>query len=109
MPKAKETVRLEDLKPNVRYKVNVLMDILKDRGSNHSIYTIRDYESCKCLDYKCGNRHPEDVKVCVKCGGAVRKILIPSPRTRGGGTGVGHRRYDADQIRKIVEVIEAVI
>lgn len=98
-----ETINtLEQLEDGKFYRVNVLQDILENMGLNYSIYTIRDYETWKCLNYKCGKRHNQEVSTCVKCGGAVRPPLIITPRTRGGGKGPGHRRYTAQEIRKIV-------
>jgi hypothetical protein len=94
------------LKDGIFYRVEVLQEILKKLGLNYSIFTIRDYETWKCLNYKCGKRHNEEVKVCSKCGGAVRLPLIISPRTRGGGKGVGHRRYTKKEIEEIIELFK---
>ena len=97
---------LENLKDNIYYRIDVLQEILKRLNLNYSIYTIRDYETYKCLDYKCGKRHDNAVKACEKCKGRVRDPLIISPRTRGGGRGPGHRRYLASEIREIVDVFK---
>ena len=98
--------RLEDLEAGKFYGIATLQAILKDLNLNYSIYTIRDYETWKCLDYKCGKRHNLEVGVCDRCKGPVRPPLIKSPRTRGGGKGPGHRRYTADEVRQIVEVFK---
>ena len=98
---------LEELRENRFYGIAELQAILKNMNLNYSIFTIRDYETWKCLDYKCGKRHNEAVAVCGRCGGKVRAPLIPSPRTRGGGKGPGHRRYNAQEVRNIVEVFKA--
>ncbi len=95
---------LEDLKDNGFYKVSVLKTILKNLNLNYSIYTIRDYETWKCMDYKCGKRHNLEVSVCDKCNKPVRAPLIKSPRTLGRGRGPGHRRYTAEEIRNIVNI-----
>ena len=96
--------KVKDLEEGRLYKLEDLQTILKNLGTNFSIYTIRDYETWKCLDYKCGKRHNQEVAVCEKCGGDIRPPLIISPRTRGGGKGPGHRRYTAEEIRLIVNV-----
>lgn len=95
---------LQDLQEGRFYKVNDLMAILKNMGLSHSIYTIRNYESWKCQDYTCNNRHDSEVAKCDKCGGPVRPPIILSPRTRSGGKGPGHRKYTAEEIRMIVKV-----
>ena len=97
---------LNDLEEGKFYGIAVLQSILKNLNLNHSIYIIRDYETWKCLDYKCGKRHNYDIPACEKCGGAVRPPLIKSPRTRGGGKGPGHRRYTNAEIREIVEIFK---
>jgi len=104
MNKYKPVTNVNDLKDNVRYKLADLQAILKALGENYSIYTIRDYETWKCLDYKCGYRHNTKVSTCERCKGPVRPPLIESPRTRGGGKGPGHRRYTAKQIKGIVKI-----
>ena len=71
---------------------------------NYSIFTIRDYETFKCLNYECGKRYNEAVNTCPNCGGEIRALLIASPRTRGGGKGVGHRRYTKEDILKIIDI-----
>jgi len=98
--------RLKDLEEGKFYRISVLQAILKNLGLNYSIFTIRDYETWKCLDYKCGHRHNQEASVCEKCGGAIRPPLILSPRTRGGGKGPGHRRYTAEEIRGLVDVFK---
>jgi len=114
--------KLNDLEEGKFYGIAVLQSILKDLNLNHSIYTIRDYETWKCLDYKCGKRHNRKVDVCegfiVKkdregsviekkaCRGPVRPPLIKSPRTRGGGKGPGHRRYTIAEIGEIVNIFK---
>lgn len=118
-------VKLSALEEGKFYRVDVLQAILKDLGLNHSIFTIRDYETWKCLDYKCGHRHNQEVSVCegiikeekdpvtgeIKiekrlCGGPVRPPLIKSPRTRGGGKGPGHRRYTMEEIKQLVDIFK---
>jgi hypothetical protein len=98
--------RVEDLREGRFYGIGTLKAILENLNLNYSIYTIRDYETWKCLDYHCGKRHEIEVKVCEKCGGAVRPPLIRSPRTRGGGKGVGHRRYTVKEIKDIVNIFQ---
>jgi hypothetical protein len=83
-----------------------LQNILKALGLTFSIYTIRDYETWKCLNYECGYRNNSEVTNCARCGGPVRPPLISSPRTRGGGRGVGHRRYTASEIKAIVDIFK---
>jgi len=95
---------IEDLVEGRFYKLSDLQVILKNLGLNYSIYTIRDYETWKCLDYKCGKRHNNKVDSCATCGGAVRAPIIISPRTRGGGKGPGHRRYSVEEMKLIVDV-----
>ena len=106
MKEQKEINKLEQLEDGKFYRVAVLQKILQNLGLNYSIFTIRDYETWKCLNYKCGRRHNDEVSVCSKCGGAVRSPLIQSPRTRGGGKGPGHRRYSVEEIKKLVEVFK---
>jgi len=96
----------DQLDDNKFYRVAELQAILENLGLNYSIYTIRDYETWKCLDYKCGKRHDAVVTACEKCGGAVREPLIKSPRTRGGGKGPGHRRYTGLEIKDIVTIFQ---
>lgn len=98
--------KLGDLEEGKFYRVDTLQAVLKDLGLNHSIFTIRDYETWKCLDYKCGHRHNQEVSVCEKCKGVVRPPLIPSPRTRGGGKGWGHRRYTLEEIKGLVDIFK---
>lgn len=86
------------------YKRVELQSILKNLGLNYSIFSIRDAETWKCTNYECGKRHEYEVTECEKCHSAVNVPIIDSPRTRGGGKGKGHRRYSADDIRKIVAV-----
>ncbi len=88
------------------YRIGDLKSILQHLGLNYSIYTIRDCETYKCLNYSCHKRHDESVTKCERCGGEVRKPLIDSPRTPGGGKGVGHRRYTGAEIKKIVEIFK---
>lgn len=102
----KEINKIEQLEEGKFYRVSVLQGILENLGLNFSIYTIRDYETWKCLNYKCGRRHNQFVEVCGKCSGPVRPPLIPTPRTRGGGKGPGHRRYNKEEIEKIVEIFK---
>ncbi len=97
---------IDELEDGKFYRVADLQAILKDLNLNHSIYTIRDYETWKCLDYKCGKRHNQVVGSCGRCEGEVRAPLIQSPRTVGGGKGPGHRRYTAQEIRSIVEIFK---
>lgn len=98
--------RLEELEEGRFYRVSDLQAILETLGLNYSIYTIRDYETWKCLNYKCGKRHNQQVAVCEKCKGPVRPPIIESLRTRGGGKGAGHRRYTAEEIKQVVEVFK---
>ena len=101
-----EIQTIEQLEENKFYRVSVLQSILQNLGLNFSIYTIRDYETWKCLNYKCGKRHNEAVAICHKCGGSVREPLIPTPRTRGGGKGPGHRRYTIEEIKHIIDIFK---
>ena len=98
--------KINDLEEGKFYGIAVLQSILKNLNLNHSIFTIRDYETWKCLDYKCGKRHNQEVGACSKCQGLVRAPLISSPRTRGGGKGPGHRRYTALDINEVVNVFK---
>lgn len=98
--------KLEDLEEGKFYRVDVLQAVLKNLGVNHSTFTIRDYETWKCLDYKCGHRHNQEVNSCEKCKGAVRPPIIKSPRTRGGGKGPGHRRYTIEEIKELIDVFK---
>lgn len=100
-----ELISIEDLKEGKLYKIGELQNLLKNLGLLYSIYTIRDYETWKCLDYHCGKRHNTPVAKCERCGGDVRAPLIASPRTRGGGKGPGHRRYSAGEIKTIVAIL----
>jgi len=84
------------------YRLADLQALLKNLSLNFSIFIIRDYETWKCIDYKCGKRHNTEVSECADCSGTVRPPLIASPRSRGGGRGVGHRRYTANEIKKII-------
>lgn len=102
----KAITKLEQLEEGKFYRVFDLQAILENLGLNYSIYTIRDYETWKCLNYKCGKRHNTEVSACEKCQGPVRPPLVASPRTRGGGKGPGHRRYSSDEIHKIVEIFK---
>jgi len=97
---------IKNLSDKKFYKRSVLQGILKNLGLNFSIFTLRDYETWKCLDYTCGKRYDEEVKVCKVCGGKVRAPLINSPRTRGGGKGPGHRRYTKQEIENIVNIFK---
>lgn len=98
---------LDELQDDLLYRVDTLGAVLKSLGLSFSIYSIRDYETWKCLNYKCGKRHLTEVVKCVNCKGSVSTPLIQSPRTRGGGSGPGHRRYMAKEIRDIVEVFQS--
>ncbi len=102
----KEITSVSQLQEDKLYRLYVLQHILKALGLNYSIFTIRDYETWKCLDYKCGKRHSEKVEKCERCGGPVREPLLESPRTMVRGKGFGHRRYKAEEIRKIVQVFQ---
>jgi len=97
---------LKDLRDGSFYRIADLQAVLEELNLNCSIFTIRDYETWKCLDYHCGKRHNEAVEICSKCQGNVRAPLIISPRTRGGGKGPGHRRYTAQEVRGIVKIFE---
>jgi len=97
---------LSELKEDKLYKVGDIQLLFKNLGLLYSIYTIRDYETWKCLDYKCGKRHNSPTEKCEKCGGEVRSPLIQSPRTRGGGKGPGHRRYTAQEVRDIAIILK---
>lgn len=100
-----QVTRLEDLRndPFPRYRVKDLQAILKGLGLSFSIYTIRDYETWKCTNYKCGRRHNSD-GVCLSCGSKLRKPLIDSPRTSNSGRGPGHRRYTSKEIKDVVKL-----
>ena len=98
--------KIEQLEDGKYYRVTDLKSLLENLGLNYSIYSIRDYETWKCLNYKCGKRHNQEVSVCEKCQGPVRPPLIPSPRTRGGGKGPGHRRYTTEEVRKIIAIFQ---
>lgn len=97
---------LEEAKEGQFYKVADLKAILENKGLNYSIFSIMDAETWKCKNYKCGKRHAEEVDHCVRCGSEVIPPSIPSPRTRGGGRGSGHRRYTPATLRKVVEIFE---
>jgi hypothetical protein len=101
--KRKPIESLDELRPGVFYNIQDLINILRNLGLSYSIYTIRDYETWKCLNYRCGKRHSKKVDKCKACGGPVREPLIISPRTLGSGKGYGHRRYTAEELRQIVE------
>lgn len=101
-----ELKSVSELREDKLYKIGELQSLLKNLGLLYSIYTIRDYETWKCLDYTCGKRHNSSVSKCERCGGSVRAPLIDSPRTRGGGKGPGHRRYTALEIRTIVAILK---
>lgn len=106
MKDKKRKLTVAGLDEDKYYRIADLQAILKNLNLNHSIYTIRDYETWKCLDYKCGKRHNDNVGTCERCGKAIRPPLIISPRTIGGGRGPGHRRYTATEIREVVEVFK---
>lgn len=91
------------------YRVADLQSVLKNLGYNYSIYTIRDYETYKCLNYTCGKRHNDKVDKCSKCGGSVHAPRISSPRTLGGGKGVGHRRYLGKVLKEIIDVFKQTV
>lgn len=97
---------VKDLRDEAYYRIADLQSILKNLGLNYSIYTIRDYETWKCINYECGKRHNYPVEKCERCGGEIKKPLIKSPRTPGGGKGVGHRRYTGAEIEEIVEIFK---
>ncbi len=101
-----ELSSVSQLKEDKLYKIGELQSLLKNLGLLYSIYTIRDYETWKCLDYTCGKRHNSPVAKCERCGGSVREPLIGSPRTRGGGKGPGHRRYTSGEIKQIVAILK---
>ena len=94
----------KDLVDERYYKISDLRAVLKDLGLNYSIFSIRDNETWKCLNYACGKRYTEPVEKCEKCGGEIRAPRIGSPRTEGGGKGHGHRRYTGKDIKDIVEI-----
>lgn len=94
---------VKDLKKGRFYRVSDLQNVLKNHGLSYSIYTVRDYETWKCTNYKCGKRHNEPVGSCLTCGAKIRKPIIHSPRTPGGGKGSGHRRYTDKDIKLIVK------
>lgn len=101
-----EITRVDQLSDEKFYRVSDLQSILKNLGLNFSIFSIRDNETWKCIDYKCGKRHNEKVTACETCGGPVKEPIIPSPRTIGGGRGVGHRRYTGAEIKNIVQLFQ---
>jgi hypothetical protein len=102
----KIVISLEELRDDKFYRIADLQAILENLNLNYSIFTIRDYETWKCLDYNCGKRHNRAVDVCINCKGPVRAPLIISPRTRGGGKGPGHRRYTAQEVKNIVDIFK---
>ncbi len=97
---------LSDLREDRYYRVADLKAILANLNLSSSIFTIRSYETWKCLDYKCGKRYDSKVDVCPECSGIVRAPLIKSPRTLGDGPGVGHRRYTAPELKEIIDVFK---
>lgn len=96
--------KVDELVEDRVYPTRVLQNILKNYGLPYSIYTIRDAETWKCLDYTCGARHNKEVIKCKRCGGTVRPPLIPSPRTRLATKGWGHRRYSKEDIQLILDI-----
>lgn len=101
-----QITKVEQLEDDIFYCVSVLRSILQYAGLNFSIYTIRDCESWKCMNYKCGKRHNEAVERCVRCDGEVRKPIIQSPRTTMTRKGFGHRRYTKKDITEIVNIFK---
>lgn len=100
----RETITtLEQVEDNKFYRVADLKAVLKNLGLNYSIFSIMNAETWKCLNYSCGKRYTEKVDHCARCGSEVSEPIIASPRTRGGGKGVGHRRYSGTDIKRIVE------
>jgi len=98
---------LEDVIDERYYHVSDLKAILKNMGLSFSIFTIRDYESYKCKNFKCGKRFLNLIEKCDKCGNIdFRKPLIISPRTHGGLKGVGHRRYTGQELKEIIKLFE---
>lgn len=98
--------RLDQLEEGRYYHLYVLQSILKNLGLNYSIFTIRNCETWRCLNYKCGKRYDHPVSKCPKCGGKISPPIIHSPRTKVAGGGYGHRRYLAKEIRKIVSIFK---
>lgn len=106
--KKKRITTLEALQDGTFYRVGDLQAILKKKGLNFSIFSIRDAESWTCPNKECGKRSQTKVDKCQYCGSAVVDPIITSPRTVGGGVGIGHRRYTAKDIRQVVEVFSHV-
>lgn len=88
------------------YRVADLEAILHKLGLNHSIFVIRDAETWKCLNYRCGKRHNKKVEKCSRCESEVKPPLIKSPRTRSGGKGVGHRIYSGIELKEIIKIFK---
>jgi rRNA maturation endonuclease Nob1 len=99
---------INELQEGKFYKIADLQSVLKNLGLNFSIFAIRDRETWKCSNYKCGKRHTNAVEVCEKCGSAIRPPLIGSPRTVINSTrkGFGHRRYTKQEIFSIIKLFE---
>lgn len=91
----------------VKYKIADLQAVLKKKDLNHSIFSIRDAETWKCVNYECGRRYDDPQEVCTRCGSKVVPPIIESPRTAGGGKGKGHRQYSKAQIKEIVKIFES--
>lgn len=106
--KKKRVQTLEELQDGVFYRVGDLQAILKNKQLNFSIFSIRDAESWVCTNKECGERSLDKVSKCTVCGSPVKEPVIHSPRTIGDGIGAGHRRYTAQDIRKIVDIFSHV-
>lgn len=89
------------------YKIADLQAVLKKKNLNYSIFSIRNAEIWKCVNYSCGRRYEEPKEVCDKCGSKVVPPIIESPRSVGGGKGKGHRKYTKAQIKEIVKTFES--
>ena len=105
--KKKEPVNdISKLVDGTYYKIADLQAILKKKQLNYSIFSIRDAETWKCVNYSCGKRFETAIEVCDRCGNRVVPPIIGSPRSAGGGKGSGHRKYTKDQIIEIVQIFE---
>ena len=102
MRKNKKTVTLlRELRDDRFYRIADLQAILERLGLNYSIFTIRDYETWKCLDYKCGKRHNRKVTVCE---GLVRLKRIRIINT--GEVQDAHPREADELIKKGIAEVE---
>lgn len=106
MSKRLPITSLDQIQEGIFYKVSDLKAILQTMGLNYSIFSIMNAESWRCANYGCAKRYYEALDKCTRCGSPIIPPVIFSPRTRGGGKGVGHRRYSGDDLRAIVRVLQ---